>query len=77
LHAVRIALDEYADDFDGEDVLRPGTRDRLDDALRRIEAARDGLTHYIDAWELPTDHSEATGLMHKLAAQVMHELAGS
>jgi hypothetical protein len=77
LHAVRIVLDEYAEDFDGEDLLRSNTREYLDDALRRIETARDGLAHYIDAWELPSDHSHATGLAHKLAAQVMDELAGS
>jgi hypothetical protein len=48
------------------------TRERVDDALQRIEAARDGLEHYLGQVELPDDHTEALAATRELVARVLH-----
>jgi hypothetical protein len=72
LEAVRTLAGEYTGDFDGEDVLRPALRERLDEALARVETARDVLARYIGPWELPADYGEALDAARRLAERVLN-----
>lgn len=72
LKAVDVVLAECAEEFDGEDPLKPQLRAYLDDALKRTEACKDELLEYIGDWELPDDLGEALALTRKLGERALN-----
>lgn len=71
LKAIDLVVAEYAEEFHGEDPLRPQIREHLDDALRRIEVTKDELLEYIGEWELPDVPGEALTATRRLAQRVL------
>jgi hypothetical protein len=67
LKAVDTVIAEFAEEFGGEDPLKPPLRAFLDDALSRCVALKDDLQEYVGVWELPDDLGEALVLTRKLA----------
>jgi hypothetical protein len=71
LRSVDVLLAEYAEEFHGEDPLKPQVRGFLDDALARCVSLKDELAEYAGAWELPDDLGEALVLTQKLAERAL------
>lgn len=71
LQAVSTVIEEYREEFNGEDPLRTEIRAYLDDALKRIVAVKDQLLDYIGEWDLPDDHSRSLEITRQLVDRVL------
>ncbi len=71
LASIDVLVREYANEFAGEDPLKPKRRDELDDAIAQIVATKAALQRYVGEWELPADHEESLEVTRALAKRVL------
>jgi hypothetical protein len=65
LRAIEIAVQEVAEEFDGEDPMQSDTREMIDDCLRSCAKIRDDVKAYVEI-ELIEPAEEDVALVRKL-----------
>jgi hypothetical protein len=73
LQAVAKVVAEFAEEFDGEDPLKPDLRQYLDDALLNTEVCSKHFARFVDGWAPPDDYDEVLLTVRKLADLVLND----